>query len=526
MEICLIRPSRCLDKEDIIINNSPALGLAFLAGALKQAGHTITVIDAIGESPMQLSPIGDIPLNITANLPLDRLYINGLTASEIAARIPTSVDIIGISAMFSNNWLFDRYLIDFIGEKFPNALMIAGGENITAMPALAIEQTRHLDICILGEGEETIVDLVNAVEKKEDPNVISGIACRDPETGKALFMPRRVRVKNIDEIPMPAWEYFPVENYLKYEIKWGVLKQNTMPLLATRGCPYSCTFCSSPLMWGTRYYMRDPGHIIQEMEYLMTTYGITNFDFFDLTAILKKTWIMEFTNEIIKRKLNITWELPVGTRSEVIDAEVAHNLYESGCRQVTYAPESGSISMLKLIKKKVKIPNMLQSIQAANREKLYTNINMIKGLPGETHADIWQTIWFLIQCSRMGGMDIRQSTFQPYPGSALFDQLVKDGKIDLSNDDFFLEMVFVTSNGTTKSYNDNVKAGWYNFYDLLSSAAFYGGSYFFHPSRFFRSIRNILTGEYEIRLERKLLEYFKQKKQNLKFGLGQIEGKG
>ena len=169
---------------------------------------------------------------------------------------------------------------------------------------------------------------------------------------------------------------------------------------------------------------------------------------------------------------------------------------------------------------------MLQSIQAANREKLYTNINMIKGLPGETHADIWQTIWFLIQCSRMGGMDIRQSTFQPYPGSALFDQLVKDGKIDLSNDDFFLEMVFVTSNGTTKSYNDNVKAGWYNFYDLLSSAAFYGGSYFFHPSRFFRSIRNILTGEYEIRLERKLLEYFKQKKQNLKFGLGQIEGKG
>ena len=513
MNVCLIRPSRCRDKEEsVVINNTPALGLAFIAGALKQAGHTVSVIDAIGESPMAYHPIGDIHLDIKVQLPLNRLYVNGLSAIEIANKIPDGVQIIGISAMFSNNWLFDRYLIDFLGERFPQALIVAGGESITAMAELGLKQTKHLDVCVLGEGEETIVDLLAAIEKHGDFKDIDGIAYRDSESGKAVVTKRRTRVKNMDDMPLPAWEYFPMENYHKYEVRWGNTNQKSIPLLATRGCPYSCTFCSSPQMWGTRYYMRNPIHIINEMEYMMQTYGITSFDFYDLTAILKKEWIMTFTREIINRKLNVIWELPVGTRSEVIDSEVARNLYLSGCRQVTYAPETGSPSLLKLIRKKVKVPNMLKSMRSSHKEKIYINLNMIIGLPGETHADVWRTIWFLIQCSWAGVNDITQSRFHPYPGSVLFDKLVVEKRIDLSNDDFFLELVFLHSDGKGKYYTDLISEPWYKLYELLTNLTFLSSNYLFRPIRFGRMVRSILSNRYENRVERKLVEYFKQKK--------------
>ena len=510
MKVCLIRPPRCLDKESVVVDNSPALGLAFIAGALKQAGHEITVIDAIGENPVQISPIGDLPLDITVKVPLERLSVNGLSAIEIAERIPPSTEVIGISAMFSNNWLFDRYLIDFLGERFPDAIVIAGGESITAMAEIAIRQTRRLAVCVLGEGEETIVELLANLVNKKDLADVNGIAYRCQETGQAVFTTRRTRLKNVDEIPLPAWEYFPVDNYQKYEVKWGITKQKSLPLLATRGCPYSCTFCSSPQMWGTRYYMREPMHIIKEMEYLMATYGITNFDFYDLTAILKKSWIIEFTNEIIQRKLDITWELPVGTRSEVIDDQVAHNLYLSGCRQVTYAPETGSNKMLKLIKKKVKISNMLQSMRYSYKEKMFINLNMIIGLPDETHADLWHTIWFLLRTSWIGVHGIAMAIFQPYPGSALFSRLVQEKKIDLSNDDFFLSLVFMDSYGKGKYYNTSISPGWYQVYDILTVLVFYGSNFLFHPIRFYKLIRNLVTYKYENRMERNLAAYLKK----------------
>ena len=510
MEICLIRPPRFLDKGATYVSNTPALGLAYIAGALKQAGHKVIVVDAIGESPQEFNPI-EFKLNLNNPLPEGRLFTNGLNAEEIAERIPDSVKVIGISAMFTNNWLFDRYLIDYLGDRFPGAIIIAGGESITAMAEMSINQTRHLDVCVMGEGEETIVELVDAFEKKTDLNLVSGIAYREKGTGKTIFTDRRSRLKGLDQIALPAWEYFPMENYQKYDIKWGLTQQKSIPVLATRGCPYSCTFCSSPQMWGTRYYMRTPEQVVDEMQYMKATYGITNFDFYDLTAIIKKDWIILFTNEIINRNLNITWQLPVGTRSEVIDAEVAHNLYASGCRNIVYAPETGSPKMLKLIKKKVKIPNMLQSMGYSNKANLFIYINMILAMPDETHKDIWHTIWFLIQCSWYGVNDISLAIFHPYPGSVLFDRMIKEKKLDLSSDDFFIDLVLLDSFGKSRYFNDLVSTNWYNFYELFCLIVFFSSNYLFRPARFFRTVRNMLTQKYEHRVERSLVRYLKQK---------------
>ena len=517
MNICLIRPPRCVDKGAVLAYNTPSLGLAFIAGAVKQAGHQVTVIDAIGESPLEYNPFNEVNFNSTFTPEPDRLFTNGLSATEIAERVPVNVDVIGISTMFTANWVFDRYLIDFLGERFPDAVIIAGGESITAMAGLAIKQTKYLAVCVMGEGEETVVELLDTIAKKESFAGVEGITYRDPLTGHAVITKRRTRVRNIDDIAVPAWEYFPLENYYKYHISWGVTRQRSLPILATRGCPYSCTFCSSPQMWGTRYYMRQPELVVNEMEYLKATYGIENFDFYDLTAIIKKDWIIAFTREIIKRELNITWQLPVGTRSEVIDAEVAEHLYLSGCRHITYAPETGSPKMLGLIKKKVKIPNMLKSMGYSHHQKMDVYLNMIMGLPDETHADVWHTIWFLIRCSWVGVNDIGLSAFEPYPGSALFDRLEKEKTIDLSNDNYFLELILLNAFGQGKYFSKNVSHRWYNFYEIFIFCAFFGSNYLFRPVRLFRTLRNIISKKYENRIERRVAELLKHKTGSLDF---------
>ncbi len=110
-----------------------------------------------------------------------------------------------------------------------------------------------------------------------------------------------VRSRAIDEIALPAWDLFPLENYIDRHQINGMNIGRSMPLLATRGCPYQCTFCSSPQMWTTRYIPRDPILVVDEIQHHMERYNVTNFDFQDLTAVVKRSWVIKFCNELILR---------------------------------------------------------------------------------------------------------------------------------------------------------------------------------------------------------------------------------
>lgn len=483
---------------------SPPLGLAFIAGALQKAGHKVTVIDAVAEAPKQLTPFYK-----------DDLYINGLTFEEILKKIPADTELIGLNIMFTCNWLSDRKLIDFLGEHLSGVPIIAGGEHITAIPQLCIEQTKHLAVCVLGEGEETVVELIEALQNKTDLATVPGIAFRQDDT--AVVNPRRNRVKEVEEFALPAWELFPLNEYQENNISYGVASGvKSLPIMATRGCPYSCTFCSSPMMWTTRYYMRAPADVANEIQLFKEKFGVTNFDFFDLTAIIKKDWIMLFTQELIDRQLNITWQIPAGTRSEAIDREVAHALYKSGCKNITYAPESGSVEILHAIKKKVSLPKMFQSIRYSYEEKLSIKINIILGFPEEHHSDIWKTIWLLIKASWYGVHDIAPGAFSPYPGSDLFNRLVKQGEIDITTDEYFLRTIYAETLFDNHVYNHNMSAFTMRAYLSLYIVAFYSSNYLFRPQRFFKLIKNVITKRTETRTEKALSDIFDRKSYDIK----------
>lgn len=512
MNVCLIRPPALIDKEGFAIDPVPPLGLAYIAGAICESGHNVVVIDAVGESPLQYNKV-DFTTNLSQEYKTDRLFTNGLSNSEIIERIPQGTHVVGLSCMFSNNWLADRELINNIKQAIPELIIIAGGESITAKPDLWMNQANGLEICVLGEGEDTIVELLNVLEKNENLNNVSGIAYIDNVTSDIIFTNKRVRISDITEINRPKWDLFPLEKYEKYKLQYTITSNKSFPIMATRGCPFSCTFCSSPQMWGTRYYMRNPNDVIDEIEELIQKYDVYEFDFYDLTAIIKKEWIIQFAKEIINRELNIIWNMPAGTRSEAIDEEVAYYLGKSGCRNITYAPESGSLRMLKLIKKKVNLDVMLKSMKAANKNNMRIYINMILALPEETHKDIWKTMWFLVKCSYVGVYEVGIAMFHPYPGSFLFEKLLKENKIDLSNDDFFYNTITISPlKECDFHYNEKVSAKWYRFYNILAYLIFFSTNYMFRPIRFFQMIKNVIQKNPYSRFERTISSLVRNEK--------------
>ena len=151
----------------------------------------------------------------------------------------------------------------------------------------------------------------------------------------------------------------PLRNYLDRGFGHGVGHGRNMPMLASRGCPYKCTFCSNPQMWGNLWNVRSAADVVAEMKHYKTKYDVDSFSFYDLTAIVRRSWILEFTELLIKEDLRVTWLLPSGTRSEAMDAEVVRNLKRSGCLTLNFAPESGSPRMLERIKKQIDLEKML-----------------------------------------------------------------------------------------------------------------------------------------------------------------------
>ena len=209
----------------------------------------------------------------------------------------------------------------------------------------------------------------------------------------------------------------PIENYLERGYGFGVNRGRSLPVMASRGCPYQCTFCSNPSMWTTRWIARDPDLLLDEIKEYQLRYNVENFDFYDLTAIVKKSWIFDFCRKIEERGIRFTWQLPSGTRSEAIDSEVAALLYKSGCRNMSYSPESGAASVLTRIKKKITTDSVIDSICAAFAQGMNVKCNIIIGFPGETFAEVLQSYRFIMRMALAGAFDISAWAFSPYPGS-------------------------------------------------------------------------------------------------------------
>jgi anaerobic magnesium-protoporphyrin IX monomethyl ester cyclase len=485
MKICLIRPSIVVPSHNQATMLTPPLGLAYIAGSLNDAEHDVQFIDAVGDGIDDKHPFKD------------DCFIFGLTPSQTVNKISSDVNIIGIAFGFSFEWPYCRDLTKLIRQRFPNALLIAGGEHATAEPEQVLLDS-EVDLVVLGEGEETIVEVASAYSSGSSGfNDIKGVAYQNMQ-GKTIKTETRKRIRDIDKIPRPAWHLTSIENYLDSGMGFGVNRGRSMPLLASRGCPYECTFCSNPAMWTTRWIPRDPSDLLDEIEYYQKKYGAENFDFYDLTAIVKKSWIIEFCTKIEERGLSFFWQLPSGTRSEAIDDEVASWLYRTGCRNLSYSPESGSPTVLERIKKKIKVGSVIKSIRSSYKQGLNVKCNIIFGFPGETLNEVLVSYWFIIRMAIAGAYDLSVWAFSPYPGSELFELIKNKKKLSL-NDAYYDSLRSYADTANTVSYSENFTDKKLRIIRHIGFTLFYVTAWLIRPYRPFKLILNVARNRQESR---------------------------
>ena len=391
--------------------------------------------------------------------------------------------------MFSHEWPYVRDSINQIKNKFPAAKIVVGGEHVTAIPEYCLRDCNSIDYISLGEGEETWSEII----KKNDNNFdeIAGLAYL--KNNNFIQSEPRKRIKHIDEIPWPDWKTFPIEPYLDNAVSFGPGSGRNMPILASRGCPYECTFCSNPLMFGRRYFTREINDLIKQIKYYIEKYKITGLQFYDLTAIVKKKWVLEFCEALKKNNINLEWSLPSGTRSEALDLEVIKALASVNLKYLVYAPESGSAKTLVLIKKKIKISAVEQSIRYAVSQNIVARTNLIIGFPGETRLQLYRTLYQQIKFAFMGVEDVPTYYFNAYPGTELFDQLLKEKKITL-NDDYFHSLATLSHYNlapTNVSYNEYMGKYELYIYRIIGMILAYSISYLIRPKRIFRTIKSI-----------------------------------
>ena len=493
MKVTLLHPPVYINKNGLTaLRPSLPLGLAYVAAVLRDDKHTITVIDALGLAPEQMTPDGDI-------------WRLGLSPEEVIERIPADTQAIGLTSMWSYSWPIVRELIHKVKAAFPKVPIVCGGEHFTAVPELSMDQA-PIDFLVLGEGEETAVALFRALELGLDYSIIPGIAFRAVD-GKSKMNPRRDRIKSVDELPWPAWEYFDIEAYSSNRLVSGIYYGKTVPILATRGCPYQCTYCSSPNMWTTRWYAREPKDVIDEIEAYHKKYGATNFPFQDLTAILKREWVVDFCREVETRKLAITWQLPAGTRSEIIDEEVARLLVRSGCRSLNFAPESGSERTRKHMKKMLTDEKLFRAVHASVKAGLNVGAFFVLAYPTDEKEDMQATVRLAARLGRAGVDDVSAGFFFPLPSTEITRQLEKEGKITYS--DAFLQLPIYVHNkflSEDRKFCDAFTAAQLTRWKYKVVAAFYLNSFLFRPGRVFRILWNFVRGKETSKMESFLQE--------------------
>jgi anaerobic magnesium-protoporphyrin IX monomethyl ester cyclase len=365
-------------------NSQPPLGILYLAAIAERRGHKIRVIDADVEDHTFESLVQHIMDN-----PPDLL---GITAT---------------SPVFHKAEALGRELKK-AGFKPP---VLIGGEHFNIFKSAAFSDA--FDFAFFGESDLSFEKFLQLREEgSEDYGSICGLIFRSG--AEVVETKPNERIKDLDSLDFPALHLIRHNRYWMTFAKWK--RRMYLPILATRGCPFKCVFCSEPL---TNPYVRfrSPLNIVDEIEHWSRTLGITHFFFMDSNLTLKRDQIETVCNEIIRRKLNVTFE--GWTRANLVDREILTLLKRAGLIRISYGIESGDPEILKIIRKEVSLDDMRRAFRLTKEVGIEVACSVMIGLPGETRASVMRTIRFVQSIPEV--LYSNFSIANPYPGTQLLE---------------------------------------------------------------------------------------------------------
>lgn len=435
------------------------VNVSYIAGALIDGGHDVDVIDCYGEEPRWLRIYND------------RFVLRGISPEQVLERFDPKTKLVGISVneAVSHNITID--IVQVLRSHFPHLKFVVGGHHATAV-ADELVQKQGIDFVVLAEGEVTVLELANALEKEEPVDSIDGLVWKNGRNDRQHY------VENPDSINVYHTNLLPLNNYWRIRYAHGPTSGRYMNIVTSRGCPYNCKFCPSPMMSQRKWRPRSPESVIEEIEYYIEKYDIHDFHINDENFTSSPERTRKICNLIIEKKLGITFCMPSGIKVETVNEDLLTLLRKAGCKFLTLSAETGSPRLLKLMDKPVDLEHLLKMTRHASKIGIRASCFFMIGYPGETNADWAMTRKYVARMARAGIDEIVCPIMIPVPGAVINDSF------ELGSYDDYGQLTF------TPKWRDDYRS--LEFKRRLLYLMFYLRKIFWHPWRTFLILPHVL----------------------------------
>ncbi len=388
-DILLVVPSFNYGKLQSVGPKCPNIGIGTVAAFLEVNGYNVAVLDCFG-------------------LELEREEIKKELAKHNARIVMTG------SA--TANFTLACEILQDAKALNPKVITIHGGPHVSGNPESAFEDG-NTDYVVIGEGEETCLELVNWLSGKTDAALESILGIVYKKDGKIVRNPDRDIVKNLDKLPVPAYHLFPMERYHSYG--WLDMGRKFTTMVTSRGCPFKCFFCVSSIK--AKYWRQKSADLVfKEILLLYKEYGIRHIYFQDDEFCVNHARVIEICNKIREHKLDLVWECL--TRVNHMDDQLLSNMASAGCVSILFGVETGYEEGLKLVNKPIELEMVVKATRMAQKYGIMVKCTYIMGFPWEGAAELKKTINF---AKRVDADLTFFNIAAPYPGTPFYDEVVK-----------------------------------------------------------------------------------------------------
>ncbi|MFQ5753525.1 MAG: B12-binding domain-containing radical SAM protein, partial [bacterium] len=361
---------------------NPPLGLAFLASYIRREGYNPIIID---------------------------LNIDDYSDKEFSELVRKYNPLVVGFSFMTNQYGECLRLAKLVKSSIASVSIAVGGPHISALPKEILQESVAVDFSVVGEGEISFLELLNALGSGEGNfHHINGICYRD--NGSIVQTNPRGLIEDVDSLPFPAWDLIRVEVYSVFSIEVG----NTFALLSSRGCPGQCTFCDSNTIFGRKFRARSARNIFSEIEFLHKEYGMKSFDFVDDMITLNKDRIIELCNLI--KESGIPYKWMANARVNTLDEEMLSVMQESGCIRIDVGVESGDPEVRRIARKRTTNEQIINVHKWAKKTGIQVGAFVMVGNMGETMESVKMTADLLKDI----GEDVMISISCPFPGTDLY----------------------------------------------------------------------------------------------------------
>lgn len=361
----------------------PPLGIGYMAAMLMKKNHSVRIID------MKASDMGFSQL--------------------VKLFKKNKFDLIGVTALTFTSKEANRVVE--LAKKHTSAKTVVGGAYVSIVKEKALEKNKFIDFGVYGEGEYTIMELVEALEDNKEPEGIKGLIYR--KDGEIVVNPPRPPIDDLDALPFPPRELYELSRY------------SQMGVVTGRGCPFQCVYCTKAVH-GSKWRHRSPENIIREIETLNKKYHPDMFYILDDTFTLDMKNAERFCDILLKKNLDVKWECSVGIRVDRVTPRLLKKMRRAGCERVNYGIESGNQRVLNMMKKGITLKQVEKAVKWAKDAGLIVGGFFMIGNPGDTFETVKDSVAFMKKLELNGGAYF--GMLVPYPGTEIYDWISKNGR--------------------------------------------------------------------------------------------------